>query len=533
MKLRISSRLQIGRVSVPLGIATLVLLLVFSLPMLNIYIRGDSILYYAYVRSLVIDGDLDFENEYLYSLQVRYDSPPLLSGEEDFEPTPYNFPSLFLARGRTRTGYYGNQMVVGPSLLWTPFFLLGHGLAYILNWTGINTVPLDGFSWPYLFFTALGSLLYGFSGLLLAYSIARSYFSEWVCVGAVVLIWFGSAIPAYTYGMPVQANGPSVFMTSLFLWCFLRWQQELTVRRCAVLGLIGGLMLVVRLQDGLVWLVPVGYALNQFVGLIRGRQFKQLGPWLGRYVIVLTSAVVGLLPQLAVTSIIYGQPSLSGYEPMYWAFPPPLGEFLFSSRSGFISTHPVLLVAGVGLVWLIKRDRVLGVLLGALLLVQTIIMSGLYFVGTNWYINKASFGSRIMIDLTFVYVVGLAAAIDWLLRKRVPRWAVFIVGGAVIAWNFGFLIQYGLGLIPRQDYFSWSLLVYNQFFVVPGLLLRVIIRAIGGSRYLICGMVLAAIGLLGYAGWLRYGRYHAKSIPHVSGKPSDEREIYDDCVDQS
>ena len=35
-----------------------------TLPFVNPYIRGDGNGYYAYVRSVVIDGDLRFENEY-------------------------------------------------------------------------------------------------------------------------------------------------------------------------------------------------------------------------------------------------------------------------------------------------------------------------------------------------------------------------------------------------------------------------------------------------------------------------------------
>src|SRR5262245_66022771 len=46
------------------GAGLLFLLFLLSLPIVNPHIRGDGNEYYAYVRSLIIDGDLQFENEY-------------------------------------------------------------------------------------------------------------------------------------------------------------------------------------------------------------------------------------------------------------------------------------------------------------------------------------------------------------------------------------------------------------------------------------------------------------------------------------
>ena len=44
---------------------SLILLFVFALPLVNPWVRGDGVGYYAYVRSLLIDHDLRFENEWL------------------------------------------------------------------------------------------------------------------------------------------------------------------------------------------------------------------------------------------------------------------------------------------------------------------------------------------------------------------------------------------------------------------------------------------------------------------------------------
>ena len=60
-----------------------------------------------YVRSMVIDGDLDFENELRHF-----------------------YPDRSLDRLRTATGRVSNIYAAGSGLLWAPFFLLAHVLAH-------------------------------------------------------------------------------------------------------------------------------------------------------------------------------------------------------------------------------------------------------------------------------------------------------------------------------------------------------------------------------------------------------------------
>ena len=42
----------------------LFLLFLLTLPLLNPWVRGDGVGYYAYLRSTLIDHDLNFENDY-------------------------------------------------------------------------------------------------------------------------------------------------------------------------------------------------------------------------------------------------------------------------------------------------------------------------------------------------------------------------------------------------------------------------------------------------------------------------------------
>ncbi len=83
----------------------------------------------------------------------------------------------------------------------------------------------------------------------------------------------------------------------------------------------------------------------------------------------------------------------------------------------------------------------------------------------------SSFGNRFFIELTSVFVLGLAAFFR-LARARVERTAcaaiVSVSATAVfILWNLGLIFQWGTHLIPSRGPISWRDAAYNQFAVVP------------------------------------------------------------------
>ena len=114
----------------------LVVVFVLSLFLITPYVRGDGNGYYAYVRSVILDGDLNFENEY-----ARADP---------------KFRENLFKRRITPRGYLDNPWAPGSAVLWAPFFLAGHAIATAGNALGL-AVPLDGFSPPYRWAVAVGT----------------------------------------------------------------------------------------------------------------------------------------------------------------------------------------------------------------------------------------------------------------------------------------------------------------------------------------------------------------------------------------
>jgi hypothetical protein len=140
------------------------LLLLVTLPLLNPWVRGDGVGYYAFARALLIQHNLDFASDYRQA-------------NEGFREAHLDANGDPKAAFRTVTGHLDNHFTVGPAILWAPFLLCVHAAVLIARAVGTH-VSADGFSLPYLFAMAIGTLLYGFLALLISFRVACQFVAE-------------------------------------------------------------------------------------------------------------------------------------------------------------------------------------------------------------------------------------------------------------------------------------------------------------------------------------------------------------------
>jgi hypothetical protein len=410
----------------------LLVLFLLSLTLITPYIRGDGNGYYAYVRSIWIDGDLDFRNEY-----ARAD-PKFREAEQNWRKTP--------------TGLTVNPWAPGSAVLWTPFFLVGHGIAAAAKALGAN-VATDGFSPPYRWAVAIGSAWYGFLGLLLCYRLALTYVAPRIALASVLTLWVASSVPVYMYFLPMMAQVNAMFTVSLLVYF---WHVTRSGRRpghWVILGLLAGFSAAVKTETIVFMAVPA-------LALMRVRQQGDPAGRVGARTVILVAAgfVVGLVPHMVIKTLLYGRPWDTGYEYVLPAFlhPRPF-EMLFSSLHGMFSWTPVLLFATLGFFLFARKDRELALVLG-------VPCVALYYLASGWQslgVAASSFGNRPFVSATIFFTLGLAAFIEWLTAWGRFRWAAIALAGFGL-WNVLFIVQFGLGLIPRGDYFPWSRMVTNQ-----------------------------------------------------------------------
>jgi len=86
-----------------------------------------------------------------------------------------------------------NRYSRGLALLWSPFFLLAHGIVRAVDaWGG--AIPPDGCSPPYLWLCAFGSSLHAFAGplgLAALYQRLRAYAGNRLCysISIILVAW--------------------------------------------------------------------------------------------------------------------------------------------------------------------------------------------------------------------------------------------------------------------------------------------------------------------------------------------------------
>jgi hypothetical protein len=415
------------------------------LPLVTPRIRAaDEIEYFAYLRSLVFDHDLEFGNEYRYF----YDrDPQALAG----------FKATFLDLREPRTGRHINFGPLGSALLWSPFYLTAHLGVRLLG--GVA----DGFSTPYVAAICYSSAFYGFLGLLLVHDALLRFgaCSEPAAAFGVAALLLATPVLYYLTLAPGFSHACSIFAVALLVWLWLWARDAATLTQCALIGAAGGLCALVREQDGLFLVVPaIDLGLR---AIARGELLRGLA----RLAALAATALAVFLPQLFAYRALNGTyaPSRMVSEKMHYTSPHFI-EVLFDPGHGLFVWSPILLLAAVGLLVAHapgQRAPAIGLLLAFLL--QVWVCGSL----STWT-QAGAFGSRRFVSSTAVFAFGLGA----LLALALPR-----LGRAKTAaclalfawWNVSLMAQFGLRLMDRQK-LEWPKVAVNQILEVPPRLSR-------------------------------------------------------------
>ena len=434
----------------------LLALFVFSLPLVNPWVRGDGVGYYAFGRSILIGGNLDFTKDWL-------------AANSSFRLGRVNSYGYISQNQFTVTGHLDNHFTIGPAILWSPFLLIAQ-LSVKASQIFGSHVSADGFSSPYRIAMALGTAFYGFLGIWFSFLLAKKYCGEKWAFLAALGIWFASSLPVYMYFNPSWAHAHSAFAVSLFLWYWDRARAARTWAQWLILGVIAGLMMDVYYVNAALLIVPLMESLAGFWDRLKAGEIERIKQLFICNVIFVITILIALAPTFITKKIIYGSFLNLGYtERWFWKSPAFL-KVCFSAEHGLFSWTPILILSVAGLVLLRRYDRDLSLFLtgGFLLYLYTI---GCY---QNWD-GISSFGNRFFVSLTPIFVLGLAAFFDWLGRAwQEHRAALFasIVTAALIAWNLGLIFQWGTHLIPARGPISWRDAAYNQVAVVPAQTVR-------------------------------------------------------------
>jgi len=416
------------------------------------WIHGrDGAAYYAWLRSVVIDRDLDTYNEIHYF--------------EGIQDVALQMDAWRDNPGRTQTGYWINHWPVGSAVLWSPFFLLAHVMTLALRQFGF-ALSADGYSPLYVWLTMFGSTVWALLALYLLYRIARQIYDEHSATLSTVSIWLASPLVFYMFMYPTMSHANDAFVNALFVWLWYTSRKDRDYRQWFLLGLAAGLAGLVRTQNVLLLAFPgleLLWALWNAVRQHAGGRVKQI---LAQASLYGSAFLLAFAPQMLVWKTVYGSYIVLNAVKMSMGLGFNLRsshffDTLVSSNRGLFVWHPILLLAILGVGFLARRER----RLAALLLVSFLLQ--LYLVGSyDAWDSSPAFGARYFVNTLPLFVLGLSGWTNWLCR-RIPLGVVATILALFVVWNFGLIVQYSLQLVPRAGPVSLPQMVYNQFVVVP------------------------------------------------------------------
>jgi len=284
-------------------------------------LKSDGIRYYAYWRSVAFDLDLEVRNDWAL-LGFTLDEPPVLP--------------------------------IGAPLLWSPLLFVVH--------LGREAIRLLGAPSPtgvepiYQATACLASLIYGAAGLFLLLDTLKRWVPAAAAFWATVLVWVGSPLRFYLSVLPAFAHAAEFFAAVLVLRSYLCLREKPDGRRGLLAGAACGLAFLVRSQDALVLALP---GLELVWRWARGPDRRPLSWAVGGLGL---GFLLAALPQLLVWQITFGVPILIPHQAIHGAAflhaqRPELLAMLISPGGGLFTSYPVLLLAGLGLLGLLRRDH--------------------------------------------------------------------------------------------------------------------------------------------------------------------------------
>lgn len=389
--------------------------------------------YYMYLPSAFLTHDLG-DGSWVKAARVAY--------RPDMDP---QWAFITLPNGRVLF-----KFSMGMAVAYAPFFFLAEG---ILALKGQH--HSTGYEPMYQYLVTFGCVLYVVLGLWLLGLELRRYFADPVVALTLLVVTVGSNL--FTYGSfdVLMAHGTLFLLSTLLVRHTRRWYAHGRRRDAATLGLVLGLMALIRPSELMLLAVPLLWGLTDRAALAGRLRF-----WGQRWLQVLAAAALLVLvagQQLVFWRVVGGQWLVTFYKGETFHFDDPhLLDGLFSIQKGWLVYSPLMALALVGIGWVRRwAAPALPVLLG---------LVPVYFYVTfcwwNWQYG-GSYGGRALISLYPLLAFGLAAF--WQRWLRAGRWAWLPLLTLLLTMSLIQNQQYAVGMIDCC-YMTWDM--YKQRFLL-------------------------------------------------------------------
>ncbi len=409
-----------------------ILLMVIAIVAMNFYhhnwqrdrvIEWDVKSYYAYLPALFIYQDLSFD---------FIDEDPEKFGDLIWPIT-------------TPTGDKAIITTMGLSVLYSPFFALGHAYASITHWEA------DGYSVPYRFALNFSVLFYVLFGMIFLKKVLLRYFSPWVTTFTLVAVVMGTNLLYYTTYEGAMTHGYNFALIALFLWLTIRYYDHPgSTKKIMLLGFLAGFITLIRPTNIIVLLLFFLWGVDSWQSFM-----SRIRYYLRRFDLVAIMAlffVLAWVPQFIYWKQVSGMFfyfTYGGGGGFFW-HNPQISNILISYKKGWFVYTPIMLFAFLGIFLLPWRIKGLDPRLkGAFFPVLLFMLLNIYILSSWWsWWFGGGFGLRAFVDSYAIMAIPFAALLSVLSYQpkwlRYPAFGLFVL---LILFNNFQIEQYRRGAI--------------------------------------------------------------------------------------
>ena len=359
----------------------------------------------------VIAWDVNHYYDYVPAAFILHDLKMMDSGDPEVI-----YWALWLPNGNSVS-----KTTMGVAFLYTPFFLVANALAEPLGYVK------NGFTEPYAWALVFSAIFYLFWGYYFLFKTLKKLgFSD--LVTSVVVLTIGLCTNLYWYATFAAAysHSYSFVVITLFLYLTLLWHENPSVKNSIFVGLIAGLLSLMRPSNVIVVLVFIFYNAGKF-SEIKDKMLFFLKEY-KKILIIIALAFCVWVPQLVYWKVVTGSWLFYSYgdDERFFFNDPKIIEVLFGWRKGWLIYTPAMVFSVVGLFMLPWRRKDFSIGIITFFVLQIFIISSWW---CWWY--GGSFGMRPMIDVYGIMAIPFAVFLQWLfenkrLAVKIPVLLIFI-----------------------------------------------------------------------------------------------------------
>ena len=347
-------------------------------------------------------------------------------------------------------------MTMGNAICWLPFFGIGHAWASLSD-----QYPNHGYSRPYYLMIFVAAIFYLALGLIYLRKFLLRYFSD--IAGAITLIItvLATNLLFYTTIEPGMSHVLSFTLITVFIYHSFNWLKNPKVSTSIYLGLILGLITLIRPSNGIIALFTI------LLFLFEKESFQEKLQWIGRnffkIILIAVMAFMVLLPQLIYWKTFTGDWLYYSYGTEGFYFDNPhIIDGLFSYRKGWLVYTPVMVFALLGLFVL---PRYFKHVTWAIIIFSLVNFYIIFSWWTWWY--GGSYGSRPMIDTYGIYAIPLAAITQHVFRKSICKRVLLGLIFMFFVYHNNFQIKQYISSLLHYDSMTkkayWGIFLKEKF----------------------------------------------------------------------